>query len=243
MKFSTQNLPDVEHVSAADIERAFEQNEFGKYAHLSVSEDVFLQAGSRGRPSACRGSCDEPLVAELAGFIEQTGSEPWILEHIDGVARKVHQVKRNLTFDQVRAAFLEYLNSGGHWRQGHEWVELDTRNNPFPNPMPDTAFESVETISNEDLRVDHLPAPDARAAEVWRFADTFNGFKHWGSIDRCAEIANAQRDGDLTELRTCLFFECRRWHYFGELPDRHASPFIRDLVERIRMMVAARKTE
>jgi hypothetical protein len=64
---------------------------------------------------------------------------------------------------------------------------------------------NLETIQNDALRLDHLPPPDADWPEVWRIADTFNGFKHWGSFERCAEVANQQRDSTLTELRTCLF--------------------------------------
>ena len=85
--------------------------------------------------------------------------------------------------------------------------------------MPDETFELMEAIPNDVLRLDHLPPPDADGTEVWRLADTFNGFKHWG-CSTVQEIANQKPDSNLTELRTCLFFECRRWHYYGELPDR-----------------------
>jgi hypothetical protein len=57
-------------------------------------------------------------------------------------------------------------------------------------PMPDEAFELVETIPNDALLLEQLPSPDADGTEVWRFADRFNGFKYWGSLDRCAEVAN-----------------------------------------------------
>jgi hypothetical protein len=145
-------------------------------------------------------------------------------------------------------AFIEYLRTDGQWRQNHVWEELDTTNNPFPNPMPDETFELMETIPNDALRLDDLPSPDADGMEVWRLADTFNGFKHWGSFERCAEIADRhfydqQRDSNLTELRTCLFFECRRWHHYGKQPDKHDSPSIRGLVEKIREMVTTGRAE
>jgi hypothetical protein len=101
----------------------------------------------------------------------------------------------------------------------------------------------VETIPNDALTLDHLPRPDADWAEIWRLANTFNGYKHWGSFERCAEVANQQLGSTLTELRTCLFFECRRWHHFGDEPDEDDSPYIRGLVEKIREMLAARRFE
>jgi len=150
--------------------------------------------------------------------------------------------------EQVKTAFIEYLRTDGQWRQNHVWAELDTTNNPFPYPMPDGTFELMETIPNDALRLDDLPAPDADGAEVWQLADTFNGFKHWGSFERCAEIADRhsydqQRDSNLIELRTCLFFDCRRWHHYGKQPDMHDSPYIRGLVEKIREMVTTGRVE
>lgn len=101
----------------------------------------------------------------------------------------------------------------------------------------------MTTIPNASIEATDLPAPDADWAEVWRLADTFNGYTHWGSFERCAEIANAERDSTLTELRTCLFFECRRWQHYGEDPDDEASPYIRGLVAKIRDKVTAGQVE
>lgn len=247
MRFSSQSLPDVENVSEDFIERAFDDGSIGRFAHLWRSDDVFIQAGSKGAPSNCAPP-DDPLVKEHWAFIQRTGSEPWTLEYVDGVARKEYRAQGDLTLTRVKTAFIEYLRSDGEWRQNHAWEELDTRNNPFPNPMPDETFELMEAIPNDALRLDHLPSPDAGGTEVWRLADTFNGFKHWGSFERCAEIADQhaydqQRALDLTELRTCLFFECRRWHHYGEQTDMHDSPYIRGLVEKIREMVTAGRLE
>ena len=237
----------MENVSAEFIERAFDDNAIGTFAHLWLSNDIFIQAGSKGRPSNCVPP-DDPLVKELWNFIQRTGSEPWTLQYIDGVARKEYQAQGYLTLEQVKTAFIEYLRTDGQWRQNLVWEKLDTTNNPFPNPMPDEAFKLMETIPNDFLRLDDLPSPDADGTEIWRLADTFNGFKHWGSFERCAEIADRHfydqlRDSNLTELRTCLFFECRRWHHFGELSDWHCKPYVRGLVEKIREMVASGRVE
>ena len=189
MRFSSQDLPDMEIVSAEFIERAFDDKAIGTFAHIWLSYDAFIQAGSKGTPSNCVPPND-PLVKELWSFIQRTGSEPWTLQYIDGVARKEYQAQGYLTLEQVKTAFIEYLRTDGQWRQNHIWEELDTMNNPFPNPMPDEAFKLIETIPNDALRLDNLPSPDADGTEIWRLADTFNGFKHWGSFERCAEIAD-----------------------------------------------------
>jgi hypothetical protein len=102
---------------------------------------------------------------------------------------------------------------------------------------------NVETIPNDALRLEHLPASDADWPEVWRFANTFNGYEHWGSFERCAEVANQRQGSTVTELRTCLFFEWRRWRHYGDDPDEEKSPYIRDLVTKIREMVAADRFE
>lgn len=237
----------MENVSVEFTARAFDEKAIGKFAHLWLSNDVVISASSKGKPSNCLPP-DDPLVKERCAFIQRTGSEPWTLQYIDGVARKEYQAQGDLTLEQVKTAFIEYLRTDGQWRQNHVWEELDTTTNPFPNPMPDETFELMETIPNDALRLDDLPSPDADGTEVWRLADTFNGFKHWGSFERCAEIADRhfydqQRDSNMTELRTCLFFECRRWHHFGELPDWHCEPYVRGLIEKIRELVATCRVE
>jgi hypothetical protein len=83
-----------------------------------------------------------------------------------------------------------------------------------------------------------IPSADAAWHEIVRFAHTFDGYKYWGSHERCAEIANARRIDTLADLRTCLFFEQRRWNHFGESPDAEAMTYIRSLVAQIRAKVS-----
>ena len=78
----------------------------------------------------------------------------------------------------------------------------------------------METIPNDSLRLEHLPASDAYWPEVWRLASTFNGYEHWGSFERCADVANQRQGSTLIELRACLFFERRRWRHFGYDPTK-----------------------
>lgn len=94
-------------------------------------------------------------------------------------------------------------------------------------------------IPNGDLQVKRLPRNEADWDTIQRFALTFDAYSHWGSFDRCAEIAESRRRDTLTDVRTCLFFEQRRWRHYGEEPDMQAMIYIRALIEEIRTRVAA----
>jgi hypothetical protein len=91
----------------------------------------------------------------------------------------------------------------------------------------------MELVANDELQPERLPSPSADWDTIQEFALTFNGFKHWGSFEKCAEIANQMRPSTLTELRTCLFFEQRRWHHYGDEPDAEAMEYIRELIDKI----------
>ena len=99
MRLSSQNLPDIENVSESDIDRAFENGAIGKFAHLWASNDSFIQAGSRGTPSSCLPP-DDPEVRDRWAFIHRTGSEPWVLEHIDLVGVREYEASRNSRWDR-----------------------------------------------------------------------------------------------------------------------------------------------
>lgn len=92
----------------------------------------------------------------------------------------------------------------------------------------------MKTIPNCDLTLDLIPATDADWYDISMFALNFDGYKECGSFDSCAAIANAGRDNTLTELRTCLFFEQRRWRHFGESPDESGMVYIHGLIAKIR---------
>ncbi len=94
-------------------------------------------------------------------------------------------------------------------------------------------------ISNAELTLDALPEPGADWGSVGDFALTFDGYTEHGSFEACAEIANAKRHDSLSDLRTCLFFEQRRWRHFGEIPDAESMSYIHGLVEQIRSRLAA----
>jgi hypothetical protein len=100
-----------------------------------------------------------------------------------------------------------------------------------------------ELINNENLSLEAIPGEDADFYVVSRFALTFDGYSHWGDFHRCGEIANNWRERYLTDrqlpdtltlLRTCLFFEQRRFHHFGEGPDGEDWVYFQDIARAIR---------
>ena len=100
-----------------------------------------------------------------------------------------------------------------------------------------------EEIPNHELIVEKMPDPDADWSQIARFALTIDGYEKAGSLYKCAEIANEGNPNTLTELRLCLFFEQRRWHHFGEIPDAEDMKYIRYLVKRIREKVLSNNLE
>jgi hypothetical protein len=103
-------------------------------------------------------------------------------------------------------------------------------------------------IGNEQLKVGDVPPADANWQTIGRFALSFDGYESSGSFRNCAEIgekwaqaflaAGALPDS-LTELRTCLFFEQRRWRHYGFDPDEQARSYLGALLEGIREKVRA----
>jgi hypothetical protein len=96
-----------------------------------------------------------------------------------------------------------------------------------------------ERIANDDLVLADIPASDADWGDIIPFAHSFDGYKIMGSFEACAAVANQRRHETLTELRTCLFFEARRWRHFGEDPDPPAMEYIRGLLIKMRDKIVA----
>lgn len=106
----------------------------------------------------------------------------------------------------------------------------------------DDGERGMNEISNTELKLTDLPACGAGWNDISEFALTFNGYRELGSFDQCAEIANARRHDSLTDLRTCLFFEQRRFRHCGEEPDEDDIQYIHALIEKIRHHVAQGNT-
>ena len=94
--------------------------------------------------------------------------------------------------------------------------------------------------------------PSRRAAwkNIQPFALTFNGYDYWGSFKKCREVAQRGVDlykanqplmQSLTDLRTCLFFEARRWKHIGKNPSKKGMDYIHALVGEIRVRVQAKE--
>jgi len=94
----------------------------------------------------------------------------------------------------------------------------------------------MRSLTNEQLRMEHIPEPDC-PAQVWvKFAHTIKGYEVIGSFEACANLANNDTATTLTELRCVLFFEARRErHSGGRAP---TSPQVRRLLRRIRAKVS-----
>jgi hypothetical protein len=132
---------------------------------------------------------------------------------------------------------------------------MEKSSKPGPRPKRSrTASTRLENefgpdIPNSALRESDLPSSEADFDYTWnKFALTFDGYAHWGSTGKCAQIANEsaeefRRSGTLpetlTDLRTCLFFEQRRWHHFGTEIDPQSMAYIKALVASIRTTLQA----
>jgi hypothetical protein len=84
--------------------------------------------------------------------------------------------------------------------------------------------------------------------DIAEFALTFDGYQALG--DRTGDLANGAKHewsenralpDDLVELRSCLFFEQRRYRHFGWDPEEDAMGYIRALIEAIRALVVEAK--
>jgi len=105
-----------------------------------------------------------------------------------------------------------------------------------------------DEIRNEHLNAFAVPPISASWQVIGTSALTFNGYKTLGGFKQCAELANRikrefsakvtpLRSLSLTELRSCLFFEKRRFNHYGEDPQGDDRAFINSLIEAIREKV------
>jgi hypothetical protein len=111
MRLTTEELGDVDDVTANDVERVLGDDAFGGFAILAKSDDVYMQAGNQWSADA---ACEV--------FVQKYGSDPWVLEYRDG---KHFAADRNVTLDEVKRAFLSYLRGDPTWRTAFTWSEID----------------------------------------------------------------------------------------------------------------------
>ena len=108
----------------------------------------------------------------------------------------------------------------------------------------------MDNIPNSQLIEGDIPSNRASWKKIQPFALTFNGYKHWGSFKRCREVAEhgvtlyrgkKVLNQSLTDLRTCLFFEVRRWKHYEKSPSKKGMDYVHGLVEAIRVRVLAKE--
>jgi hypothetical protein len=140
--------------------------------------------------------------------------------------------------------------------KAHLWIS------GLNNPQPMTAMSShlpvgvvhgkagvnMNKIPNSQLIITDLPSRRAAWKNILPFAHSFNGYEHCGSVQKCRDIArqgvamHKAKQGltqSLTDLRTCLFFEARRWKNLEKAPTKSGFVYIRALLEAIRVRVQA----
>jgi hypothetical protein len=110
--------------------------------------------------------------------------------------------------------------------------------------------KTMDKIPNSQLIENDIPGHRASWKKIEPFALSFNGYKHWGSFKRCREVAEVgvklyrgqkELTQSLTDLRTCLFFESRRWNHYEKNPTKKGMEYVHVLVEAIRVRVLAKE--
>jgi len=108
----------------------------------------------------------------------------------------------------------------------------------------------MDRIPNSQLIEKDVPSRRAGWGKIEDFALTYNGYTQWGSFKKCREVAKQginlykgkkELTQSLTDLRTCLFFEARRWKHFEKHPNKNGMGYIHALVEAIRLRIAAKE--
>jgi hypothetical protein len=104
----------------------------------------------------------------------------------------------------------------------------------------------MNKIPNSQLIDGDLPSRYAAWKNIIPFAHSFNGYEHCGSVQKCREVArqgvalhkaNQDLTQSLSDLRTCLFFEARRWKHLEKNPSKTGLVYVHALVEAIRVRV------
>jgi hypothetical protein len=106
----------------------------------------------------------------------------------------------------------------------------------------------MSKIPNSKLSAKDIPSSQASWKRIFPFALTFDGYEQWGNFEKCQEVAKSgidlfrrkqQLSQSLTDLRTCLFYEARRWRHLDKNPNQKGMEYIHALVDAIRVRVIA----
>ena len=110
----------------------------------------------------------------------------------------------------------------------------------------------MDEIASQDLRITDIPDP-VDFQGILRFAHTYDGYQNFAGSAECGDFANKFSNQyhenktlpeDLTDLRTCLFYEARRLRFvtMGGDESREIKDYMAALVTKIRDIVASRET-
>ncbi len=120
------------------------------------------------------------------------------------------------------------------------------------NPTLQTAMTAppLNPKSAAELVPTTFPEHGAPFKDVAVLGYTYDGYAEHG-MERCAELANAALSAfyhhetlpeDVVTLRTCLFFETRRWLLYDQVPDRQARLYIHALIDTLKAKLQAEET-
>ena len=113
----------------------------------------------------------------------------------------------------------------------------------------DMMRKKPDEIRNEHLTVSAVPTVTASWHAIVAFALTIDGYKAVGQRE-CGQLANRVKSEfakdaasvetlSLTELRSCLFFEQRRFNHFGHEPQDADRIFINALLQAIQKKITS----
>lgn len=117
------------------------------------------------------------------------------------------------------------------------------------NPPLQTAMEAppLAPKSAAELAPATFPEHGAPFKDIAALGYTFDGYAEHG-MERCAELANTALSAfyhhevlpdSILMLRTCLFFETRRWLLYDQVPDHKARLYIHALIDRLGELLEA----
>jgi hypothetical protein len=128
-----------------------------------------------------------------------------------------------------------------------------------PDNCDEMALEEYfKQISNINLIEQDLPEPHSDFPSIWKFSWSYDSSAE-SPLDKSAEIAykceetystnGSLSNFSLTDLRTSLFFEQRRYNHWGWNPDdeefgnKEEVQYIWELVETIRKKVQTKEID
>jgi hypothetical protein len=98
-------------------------------------------------------------------------------------------------------------------------------------------------IESSRLTLDLIPGPDAGWEEIFEFALTFDGYKHYRLIQNLAQIARENRRNTIDKLWASLFYVQKVWHGQDEIPEGEYLDKFKLLVKAIHEKVADTEIE